>query len=51
MKKALSFILAAVMAVGSLAGCGGAQSAEADTFRIGGTGPTTACMEQCTEKQ
>lgn len=41
MKKALSFILAAVMAVGSLAGCGGAQSAEADTFRIGGTGPTT----------
>lgn len=44
MKRKLSAILTAVMAMGCLAGCGSADagtSAGGDVFRIGGTGPTT----------
>ncbi|MBR0382906.1 MAG: ABC transporter substrate-binding protein [Eubacterium sp.] len=44
MKKLLAFVLAAVLALGCLAGCGGAGSsgsAEGDAFYIGGIGPTT----------
>lgn len=42
MKKALSVFMTAVLAAGCLAGCGASGgSAEADTFRIGGIGPTT----------
>ena len=44
MKKLLAFVLAAVLALGCLAGCGSAGSsgsAEGDAFYIGGIGPTT----------
>ena len=42
MKKAVSVLLVAAMAVTGLAGCGSASSSrEADTFYIGGIGPTT----------
>lgn len=46
MKKALSVLLVMAMAVSCLAGCGSSSSekkeeASADTFRIGGIGPTT----------
>ena len=47
MKKALSFVLTAVMCAGLLAGCGGAASestgnaAGASAFKIGGTAPLT----------
>ncbi len=39
MKKALCLMLAALMLLGCLAGCGGSKKAEA--FKIGGTGPLT----------
>ena len=47
MKKALSFVLTAVMCAGLLAGCGGAASEStgnatgASAFKIGGTAPLT----------
>lgn len=45
MKKALSLVLAASLALTSLAACGGGsdeeQASNSDTFKIGGIGPTT----------
>ena len=44
MKKALSVLLTAAMAAGCLAGCGnsaGQNTADNNTFKIGGIGPTT----------
>ena len=43
-KKAVSLILAATLALSSLAACGGSeeeQASNSDTFKIGGIGPTT----------
>lgn len=41
MKKAVSVLLVAAMAVTGLAGCGSSSAKNADTFYIGGIGPTT----------
>lgn len=41
MKKAVSVLLVAAMAVGCLAGCGSKEAKKEDTFYIGGIGPTT----------
>lgn len=41
MKRAVSVLLVAALAVSGLAGCGSASSAKKDTFYIGGIGPTT----------
>ena len=41
-KRGLCLVLAAVMAMTAMAGCGGKKSASSeDTFKIGGQGPTT----------
>ena len=41
MKKLLSMVLVAAMTVGLLAGCGSANKASADAWKIGGIGPIT----------
>ena len=41
-RRGLCLVLAAVMAMTAMAGCGGKKSASSgDTFKIGGQGPTT----------
>jgi branched-chain amino acid transport system substrate-binding protein len=44
MKKAISFVLTATLAVSCLAGCGG--SSDSDTFKIGVIGPMTGAYAQ-----
>lgn len=41
MKKCMSIILVAALALSTLVGCGGAKSEGGNTFKIGGIGPTT----------
>ena len=41
MKKIMSVVLVASMSMAMLAGCGGSKSGNANTFKIGGIGPTT----------
>lgn len=49
-RRGLCLVLAAVMAMTAMAGCGGKKSASSgDTFKIGGQGPTTPEMLLFTE--
>lgn len=41
MKKLISIVLVAAMAMTALVGCGGSSKASSDTFKIGGIGPIT----------